>query len=203
MTTRELQTCTFDSPGASKTPPKFHEKTPRERKITKMRAGEGKKSEILGGPAEGRRSRGRAVRRKGGPAEGFPHNPNTHSNTHANTHTHTHTNTHQHTHTPMSFFCPVCRFLFCPECLFFLSRFRFFFCLDGCLVILSRYRSLSLRTGWSLSLVTLSASSFVVIVLACAFCTSSAWTLRCPLSATSIVFHHLFFSWERLGLLCP
>ena len=29
-TARELQTCTFQGPGASKTPPKFHEKTPRE-----------------------------------------------------------------------------------------------------------------------------------------------------------------------------
>ena len=34
------------------TPPKFHEKTPRERKRAKM-VGEGKKGEILGGPAEG------------------------------------------------------------------------------------------------------------------------------------------------------
>ena len=30
MTARELQTCTFERPSASKTPPKFHEKTPRE-----------------------------------------------------------------------------------------------------------------------------------------------------------------------------
>ena len=29
-TTRELHTCTFEGPGASKTPPKFNEKTPRE-----------------------------------------------------------------------------------------------------------------------------------------------------------------------------
>ena len=35
------------------TPPKFHEKTPRERKRAKMGAGDGKKDEILGGPAEG------------------------------------------------------------------------------------------------------------------------------------------------------
>ena len=36
------------------TPPKFHEKTHSERqKKNEMGAGEGKKSEILGGPAEG------------------------------------------------------------------------------------------------------------------------------------------------------
>ena len=31
-TTRELQTCTFQGPGASITPPKFHEKTPEREK---------------------------------------------------------------------------------------------------------------------------------------------------------------------------
>ena len=50
-TTRELQTCTFEGSGASKTPRKFHEKTAREgQKKNEMVAGEGgKKSEILGG----------------------------------------------------------------------------------------------------------------------------------------------------------
>ena len=31
MTTREHQTCTFEGPGLQKTPPKFNEKTPKER----------------------------------------------------------------------------------------------------------------------------------------------------------------------------
>ena len=49
------QTCTFQGPSVSKTPPKFNETTPKRRK----KNGRGKnKSEILGGPAEG------------GPAEG-------------------------------------------------------------------------------------------------------------------------------------
>ena len=51
----------ISGPRPSQTPTDFHEKTPeRERKRTKMGAGEGKKSEILGGPAEG------------GPGEGGP-----------------------------------------------------------------------------------------------------------------------------------
>ena len=45
-TTREpKQTCTFERSRPSKTPPKFQEKTPRERKRTKRRVGEGKKKE--------------------------------------------------------------------------------------------------------------------------------------------------------------
>ena len=45
-TTKELQRRTFELPGGSKTPPKFHEKTPKEReeKKTNYEAGEGKKS---------------------------------------------------------------------------------------------------------------------------------------------------------------
>ena len=64
------------------TPPKFHEKTPqrerereRERKKErKMGAGEEKKGELLGGPAEGGLNQGvvrrRAVRTRGGPNRG-------------------------------------------------------------------------------------------------------------------------------------
>ena len=57
---------------ALETPPKFHEKTPRERKRAKMGAGEGKKKgEILGGPAEvGPAEEGGPA--EGGPAEGVP-----------------------------------------------------------------------------------------------------------------------------------
>ena len=51
-------------PRHSKTPTKFNEKTPRERK--KNENGSEKKREILGGPGEGR-SGGTAVRGKGGP----------------------------------------------------------------------------------------------------------------------------------------
>ena len=46
-TTRELQTCTFQFPGASKTPPKFHGRTPI------VAGGGGKKREILGPPPFG------------------------------------------------------------------------------------------------------------------------------------------------------
>ena len=48
-TARELQTRTFDGPGPSKTPPKFHEKTPRE--TQKERNGDGRgelKREMMG-----------------------------------------------------------------------------------------------------------------------------------------------------------
>ena len=49
MTTRELQTCKFESPGASKTPPKFNEKTARERdKKSENGAGKGKKERHFG-----------------------------------------------------------------------------------------------------------------------------------------------------------
>ena len=48
------QMCTFQGPGLSKTPTKFHERTPRERKKNENCGGRReKKSEILGGPAEG------------------------------------------------------------------------------------------------------------------------------------------------------
>ena len=53
-TARELQTCTFQGPCASKTPPKFHERTPkREKKERKLWRREGKKREILGLPPFG------------------------------------------------------------------------------------------------------------------------------------------------------
>ena len=59
-TAPEIHTCTFQGPGASKTPPKFHKKTPREtKKRAKMVAGEGKIAKFW------------AVRRRGGPAEGW------------------------------------------------------------------------------------------------------------------------------------
>ena len=66
------QTCTFEGPGASKTRPKFHEKTP-QRKREKERKWERErkeKSEILGGPAEGGPAEGGPV--EGGPVEGGP-----------------------------------------------------------------------------------------------------------------------------------
>ena len=54
-------------------PPKFYEKTPRERKRAKMGAGEGKKGEILGCPAEGgpRGGSPKAGVPKGGGPEGW------------------------------------------------------------------------------------------------------------------------------------
>ena len=53
-TARELQTCTYHGPGASKTPPKFHERTTKRGKKNENCGGRGKKkSEILGAPAEG------------------------------------------------------------------------------------------------------------------------------------------------------
>ena len=63
-TARELQTRTLEGPGASKTPTKFHEKTPpeREKERTWGRERE-KKSEILGGAAEGG-PRGRSAQPK-------------------------------------------------------------------------------------------------------------------------------------------
>ena len=48
------QTCTFEGPGASETPPKFHEKTPRQRQKNRKWGREvEKKSEILGPPPFG------------------------------------------------------------------------------------------------------------------------------------------------------
>ena len=54
-TARELQTRTFERSGASETPPKFHEKTPRERQKERKRERERekKKREILGPPPFG------------------------------------------------------------------------------------------------------------------------------------------------------
>ena len=66
---RELHTCTFQGPGLQNTT-KIQRKDPRERRKNENCGGRGKKkSEILGGPGEGR-SRGRAVQGKGGPGEG-------------------------------------------------------------------------------------------------------------------------------------
>ena len=53
----------FEAP-ALQTPPKFHERTPQERRKKENCGGRGKKSEILGGPAEERSGRG-AVRGRG------------------------------------------------------------------------------------------------------------------------------------------
>ena len=84
--------CTFGvlglscaSPGHLRVPAFDNTKIPREdtqrgKKRTNFSAGEGKKSEILGGPGEGR-SRGRAVQEKGGPGEGWS-KPNLETNTH-------------------------------------------------------------------------------------------------------------------------
>ena len=73
-TARELQTCTFQGAGVSNTT-KIPRKDPQEREERKkIVAGEGKKSDILGGPEEGGsrdgRSGGRAVRGEGGPGGG-------------------------------------------------------------------------------------------------------------------------------------
>ena len=77
-----------------KTPPKFHEKTSRERQKEQKCAGEGKKSEILGGLADG----GPA---EGCPAEGGPveRGENTQHTTHHTPHT-THHTPHTTHHTP-------------------------------------------------------------------------------------------------------
>ena len=122
-----------------------------------MRGEEGKKSEILGGPAEG----GLA---EGGPEEGGKTLKTQHTQQHTTTHTTTHNNTQQHTHTHRcrflyripSFVLSRCR-SFVPHVCFFLSRLSFFiwsrmsvffvpfafFCPDNCLLILSRLRFLS------------------------------------------------------------
>ena len=107
----EAQNFAHDSPRAqtrtfkgrpSKTTPKFHEKTPRERERAKMGAGEGKKKE-----RNFVRSSGRAVPRKGGPARarsagGRSAQP-------------------KHTHTDVFFFVPSSVFHFVPMS-FLLSR---------------------------------------------------------------------------------
>ena len=54
------QTYTFEGPRASKTPPKFHEKTTKRGNTERTLWQEREKNEILGGPAEG------------GPGEGGP-----------------------------------------------------------------------------------------------------------------------------------
>ena len=126
----------------------------REKKERKLWREREKKSENLGGSAEGQSGGGRSGR------GGKTHKHNTQQGTQQHTQHKTHTtqntrktqthnnNTHSNTHTPMSFFflsrvqffilsqcrfflsrvfvfCPVCRFLFCPECLFFVP-FAFF-----------------------------------------------------------------------------
>ena len=83
-TARELQTCTFPGPGASKTPPKFNEKTHKREK----------KERKLWPEWEKKRAKFWAVQGKGLPAEGGPgertrtHPPHTHTQT-------TTTNRHQ------------------------------------------------------------------------------------------------------------
>ena len=80
---------------------KRHEKILRERekKRTKMGAGEGKKRQILGGPAEGGPEEigpAEGGPAEGGPAKGWssgPHTPHTTHNTHTHQHTHTKTPT--------------------------------------------------------------------------------------------------------------
>ena len=74
-TTRELQTCTFEGPGLQKHHQNSTRRPPEREEKNEFCGGRGKKkSEILGGPGEGRsgegRSRGRAVQGKGGPGEG-------------------------------------------------------------------------------------------------------------------------------------
>ena len=77
---------------SSKTPPKFNEKTQRERKRTKA-VGGGKKSEILGGPA-GRYGGGRSG---GGGVQGRGKHRNTPNTETHNTQKHTqHTETETH-----------------------------------------------------------------------------------------------------------
>ena len=49
-TTRELNSCTFEGPGASKTPPKFHEEAPRETQKERDGSGRGKKKARNFGP---------------------------------------------------------------------------------------------------------------------------------------------------------
>ena len=67
LTARELQTCTFEAPGSSKTPLKFNERTPQEREERKkIVAGEGKKERNFGrsggGGSRGEGSRGELAR---------------------------------------------------------------------------------------------------------------------------------------------
>ena len=52
-TARELQTCTFEGPGASKTPPKFHEKSSPEREQERKWRRERQKTRNFGPPAFG------------------------------------------------------------------------------------------------------------------------------------------------------
>ena len=120
---------------ALQTPPKFHEKTPKERKKTKMRAGQEKKTRKFGPPTlweprpSGPRPSGGnpGAPSFGGPPFGGPTLRGSHPSGappfggppfggppfgrtlrgHWSLFV-----------VPMLFFCPECHFLFCPECCF-------------------------------------------------------------------------------------
>ena len=64
-TTRELETCTFQGPGASKTPPKVHEKTPKREERMQIVSGDGKKERNFGRSGRGKGGPERAVRERG------------------------------------------------------------------------------------------------------------------------------------------
>ena len=70
-TTRELQTCTFERPGASNTTKIQREDTQRGKKRTNFAAGEGKKERHFGRSRKGR-SWGRAVPRRAVPGRAVP-----------------------------------------------------------------------------------------------------------------------------------
>ena len=67
---QRAQTCTFEGPGLRKHHQNSTRRHPEREEKNEFCGGRGKKkSDILGGPGEGR-SRGRAVQGKGGPGEG-------------------------------------------------------------------------------------------------------------------------------------
>ena len=81
------QTCTFEGPGLQKHNQNSTKRHPEREEKNEFCGGRGKKkSEILGGPGEGR-SRGRAVQGKGGPGEGRSQEGRSKPNLETNTHT--------------------------------------------------------------------------------------------------------------------
>ena len=92
---QRTQTCTFELPGLQKHHQNSTRRPPERREKKEFSGGRGKKkSEIFGGPGEGR-SVGRAVR---GQQQHTQQHTTTH-NTHTLTQTHTQTHTHQTPHT--------------------------------------------------------------------------------------------------------
>ena len=112
-TARELQTCTFHGPCASKTPPKFHERTPKRENKNKNCGGRGKKKA-----------------RNFGPPPFGPHPSGPHPSGPYPTLWVPHPSEPTFPGLGSCFFCPVCHFYFVPNVVFFFP-FVFFFVPDA------------------------------------------------------------------------